>query len=57
MIIRLKPVEFACLPSLHIELGLMKQFVKALSKGGEYVQFPGLPEAKMKEGENQTLEN
>lgn len=43
------------LPPLHIKLGLMKQFVKALSKEGEcftYLcgQFPGLSEAKLKEG-------
>ncbi|GBM17131.1 hypothetical protein AVEN_251045-1 [Araneus ventricosus] len=43
------------LPPLHIKLGLMKQFVKYLPKEGEcfkYLcdQFPGLSEAKMKEG-------
>ncbi|GBO06096.1 hypothetical protein AVEN_245217-1 [Araneus ventricosus] len=43
------------LPPLHIKLGLMKQFVKALPKEGEcfkYLcdQFPGLSEAKLKEG-------
>lgn len=43
------------LKPLHIKLGLMKQFVKALPKEGEcfrYLseQFPGLSEAKLKEG-------
>ncbi|GBN74208.1 hypothetical protein AVEN_51914-1 [Araneus ventricosus] len=43
------------LPPLHIKLGPMKQFVKALPKEGEcfkYLcdQFPGLSEAKLKEG-------
>lgn len=43
------------LPPLHIKLGLMKQFVKALPKDGEtfkYLEkkFPGLSEAKLKEG-------
>ncbi|GBO02325.1 hypothetical protein AVEN_212991-1 [Araneus ventricosus] len=42
------------LPPLHIKLGLMKQFVKALPKQGEGFkclcdQFPGLSEAKLKE--------
>ncbi|GFY01890.1 protein KIAA0100 [Trichonephila clavipes] len=42
-------------PPLHIKLGLMKQFVKALHKEGEcfkYLceQFPGLSDAKLKEG-------
>ncbi|GFX31975.1 uncharacterized protein TNCV_3408891 [Trichonephila clavipes] len=42
-------------PPFHIELGLMKQFVKALDKEGEcfkYLceQFHGLPDAKLKEG-------
>ncbi|GFV09184.1 uncharacterized protein TNCV_4077861 [Trichonephila clavipes] len=41
-------------PPLHIKLGLMKQFVKALDKEGEcfkYLceQFPGLSDAKLKE--------
>ncbi|GFW74769.1 uncharacterized protein TNCV_963441 [Trichonephila clavipes] len=41
-------------PPLHIKLGLMKQFVKALNKEGEcfkYLseQFPGLSDAKLKE--------
>ena len=43
------------LPPLHIKLGLMKQFVKALPKDGECFKylckkFPGLSEAKLKEG-------
>ncbi len=43
------------LPSLHIKLGLMKQFVKALDKTGDcfrYVNevFPHLSEGKIKEG-------
>ncbi|GFV76506.1 uncharacterized protein TNCV_4727261 [Trichonephila clavipes] len=42
-------------PPLHIKLGLMKQFVKALDKEGECFkyfceQFPGLSNAKLKEG-------
>ncbi|GFW17955.1 uncharacterized protein TNCV_2231361 [Trichonephila clavipes] len=42
-------------PPLHIKLGLMKQFVKALDKEGEcfkYLceQFPGLSDAKLKSG-------
>lgn len=40
---------------LHIELGLMKQYVKALPKDGkclEYIcsKFPYLSDAKLKEG-------
>lgn len=43
------------LPPLHIELGLMKNFVKALDKNGagfQYLRekFPRLSEAKVKEG-------
>lgn len=43
------------IPPLHIKLGLMKQFVKALDKTGacyQYLQskFPKLSEAKCKEG-------
>lgn len=43
------------LPPLHIKLGLMKQFVKALPKDGpcfKYLcqKFPHLSEAKLKEG-------
>jgi hypothetical protein len=43
------------LPPLHINLGLMKQFVKALPKEGECFKylckkFPGLSDAKFKEG-------
>ena len=43
------------LPPCHIKLGLLKQFVKALPKEGDcfkYLcnQFPGLSEAKLKEG-------
>ncbi|GBO16541.1 hypothetical protein AVEN_150121-1 [Araneus ventricosus] len=43
------------LPPLHIKLGLIKQFVKALDKGGkcfEYLisKFPKLSSAKIKEG-------
>ena len=42
------------LPPLHIKLGLMKQFVKALSKDGECLKylcnkFSGLSETKLKE--------
>lgn len=43
------------LPPLHIKLGLMKQFVKALDKNGECytyleMKFPGISNAKLKEG-------
>jgi hypothetical protein len=43
------------LPPLHTKLGLMKQFVKALQRDGncfKYLcsKFPGLSEAKLKEG-------
>ena len=43
------------LPPLHIKLGLMKQFVKALNKESaafKYVvhKFPALSQAKAKEG-------
>ena len=43
------------LPPLHIKLGLMKQFVKALNKEGDcfkYIceKFPIVSEAKLKEG-------
>ena len=43
------------LPPLHIKLGLMKQFVKALDKEGKcfaYLieRFPALSSAKLKEG-------
>ncbi|KAL4108248.1 hypothetical protein QTP88_018481 [Uroleucon formosanum] len=43
------------LPPLHIKLGIMKQFVKALDKNGhcfKYLcdKFPVLSEAKLKEG-------
>lgn len=43
------------LPPLHIKLGLMKQFTKALKKEGEcykylHSQFPNLSDAKIKEG-------
>ena len=43
------------LPPLHIKLGMMKQFVKALPKDRETFKylsskFPRLPEAKLKEG-------
>ena len=43
------------LPPLHIKLGLMKNFVKALLKNGAAFQhlstvFPGFSAAKLKEG-------
>jgi len=43
------------LPPLHIKLGLMKQFVKALDKNGDCFQylgekFPAVSDAKLKEG-------
>jgi hypothetical protein len=42
------------LPPLHVKLGLMKQFVKALQRGGNCFRylcskFSGLSEAKLKE--------
>ena len=42
-------------PPLHIKLGVMKQFVKALSKEGEcfkyiFTKFPGLTIEKLKSG-------
>lgn len=51
----LVPRERVLLPPLHIKLGMMKQFVKALNKEGEgfkHLQqiFPALSEAKLKEG-------
>lgn len=51
----LVPPEKILLPPLHIKLGLMKQFVKSLSKDGECFRylcskFPKLSEAKLKEG-------
>lgn len=52
---QLVDVSQIILPPLHIKLGLMKQFVKALDKTGStflYLkeQFPKLSEAKIKEG-------
>ena len=49
----LVPREKIIFPSLHIKLGLMKQFVKALDKTGQYFQyissaFPGLSNEKLK---------
>jgi hypothetical protein len=43
------------LPSLHIKLGLMKQFVKALSKDSSCTEYtahklPGLTTEKLKAG-------
>jgi hypothetical protein len=43
------------LPPRHIKLGIMKQFVKALSKTGNFFKylckkFPNLSEVKLKEG-------
>ncbi len=48
-------LEKILLPPLHIKLGLMKQFVKALNKDGncyKYIKatFPNLSDAKTKEG-------
>ena len=47
--------EKVILPPLHIKLGLMKNFVKALDKNGEafnYLKalFPKISDAKLKEG-------
>ncbi|KAK4883335.1 hypothetical protein RN001_006654 [Aquatica leii] len=51
----LVPKENIYLPPLHIKLGLIKQFVKAVDKPGGAFQFlktkfPHLSEAKIKEG-------
>ena len=51
----LVPREKILLPPLHIKLGLIKQFVKALNKDSEYLKyvcqsFPQLSEEKLKEG-------
>ncbi|GBM68298.1 hypothetical protein AVEN_126836-1 [Araneus ventricosus] len=51
----LVPSEKALLLTLHIKLGIMKQFIKPLSKYGECFKylcskFPKLSEAKLKEG-------
>ena len=50
------------LPSLHIKLGLMKQFVKALDKQGlcfKYIseKFPHLSAEKVKEGVLSTIDS
>ena len=52
---RLVEPDKILLPSLHIKLGIMKQYIKALDKEGECfkylaVKFPKLSEAKIKEG-------
>lgn len=51
----LVPRDRIVFPPLHIKLGLMKQFVKALNKEGncfKYIcsQFPGLSDEKLKAG-------
>ncbi|GBN86805.1 hypothetical protein AVEN_141087-1 [Araneus ventricosus] len=53
--ITLVPPEKVLLPSIHIKLELLKQFIKSLPKGGECFRylcskFPKLSEAKLKEG-------
>ena len=52
---QLVPSEKIIFPPLHIKLGLMKQFVKALNKTGQCFQyilsaFPGLSNEKLKAG-------
>ena len=52
---QLAPREKIIFPPLHINLGLMKQFVKALDKTGQCLQyislaFPGLSNEKVKDG-------
>ena len=52
---QLVPHDRIVFPTLHIKLGLMKQFVKALDKDGEWFQyirkaFPGLSMEKLKAG-------
>ena len=49
------PREKIIFPPLHIKLGLMKQYVKALSKEGDCFRylcaaFPELSEEKLKAG-------
>lgn len=51
----LVPIESILLPPLHIKLGIVKNFVKALNREGPAFQilktvFPRLSEAKLKEG-------
>lgn len=51
----LVPSENVLLPSLHIKLGLIKQFVKSMPRDGDCFRylcykFPKLSEAKLKEG-------
>ena len=52
---QLVPRDKIIFPPLHIKLGLMKQFVKALDKEGDCFQyickaFPGLSNEKLKAG-------
>lgn len=52
---QLVPSEKVYLPPLHIKLGLMKNFVKAMDRNGHGFQylkdkFPRISEAKIKEG-------
>ena len=52
---QLLPHDKIAFPSLHIKLGLVKQFVKALDKGGDCFQyicksFPSLSNEKLKAG-------
>lgn len=52
---KLANLDDICLPPLHIKLGLVKNFVKGLTKGGpafSYLKtlFPKLSDAKIKEG-------
>ena len=51
----LVPCDKIVFPPLHIKLGLMKQFVKALDKDGDCFQyicksFPSLSNEKLKAG-------
>lgn len=51
----LVPIENILLPPLHIKLGIVKSFIKALDRNGDGFQylrtiFPRLSEAKLKEG-------
>lgn len=56
--VKLEPIvdpEFVLMPPLHIKLGLMKQFVRALDVNSETFKFlkqffPKLSEAKVKAG-------
>lgn len=56
----LVPKEKIFLPPLHIKLGIVKNFIKAMDKNGQAFQhlkttFPWISEAKIKEGKNKNF--